>query len=78
MFSGEHSANDISSELFIGGSRRHMMGHHRVILRSNSSSKAEVSGSPTAKDSCEEVRTRQVPSPNKSPKKDLKLLKLFL
>jgi hypothetical protein len=36
MFSGEHSANDISSELFIGGSRRHNMGHRRVILRSKS------------------------------------------
>jgi hypothetical protein len=34
MFSGEQSANDISSELVIGGSRRHKMGHRRVILRS--------------------------------------------
>jgi len=59
MFSGEHSANDISSELFIGGSRRHNMGQSRVILRSNSSSKAEVSGSPTAKDSCQKQQFRK-------------------
>jgi hypothetical protein len=45
MFSGEHSANDISSELFIGGSRRHNMGHSRAILRSKSSSQAEVTAS---------------------------------
>jgi hypothetical protein len=58
MFSGSCPANDISSQLVIGGSRRHNMGHHRVILRSNSFSQAEVAAS-HGKDSCEKQQFRK-------------------
>jgi hypothetical protein len=58
MFSGEHSANDISSQLVIGGSRRHNMGHLRAIPRSKSSSQAEVAAS-HAEDSREKQQFRK-------------------
>jgi hypothetical protein len=62
MFSGEHSANDISSELVIGGSRRCSFRHSQRLPRSKSApAQAEVAAS-HGKDSREEVRTRQVPS----------------
>jgi hypothetical protein len=46
MFSGEHSANDISSELVIGGSRRCSFRHSQRLPRSKSApAQAEVAAS---------------------------------